>query len=100
MKYEEILKTLKAEADPKIVEGMGRFGIRPRKAFGVSLPVLRKLAKAAGRNHLLAKELWAAGYRETRILAAMVDEPEKSPRRRWMLGPGPSTTGKSATSAA
>ena len=71
----EVLKRLEDLSDPEAVEGMARFGIRPDKAFGVSIPELRKLAKEIGTDHRLALRLWAAGYRETRILASMIDDP-------------------------
>jgi 3-methyladenine DNA glycosylase AlkD len=56
---------------------MTRFGIAVDKAFGVSKPELRKMAKEIGKNHKLALELWKAGYLESRILASLIDEPEK-----------------------
>lgn len=42
---------------------------------GVGMPVLRARAKGLGRDHALALALWQAGYFETRLLAAFVDEP-------------------------
>ncbi len=77
MDYDKILKKLKAESDPSALEGMIRFGITPEKTFGTRIPVLRQIAKEAGKDHGLAQKLWKAGYRETRILASMIDEPEK-----------------------
>jgi 3-methyladenine DNA glycosylase AlkD len=56
---------------------MNRFGISPRKTFGVSIPNLRKIAKEVGKDHELAQKLWSLDIRETRILASMVDDPER-----------------------
>jgi len=56
---------------------MARFGINPKDTYGVSIPVLRKMAKQIGRNHLLAKKLWTLGIHEARILAGMIDPPEE-----------------------
>ena len=56
---------------------MARYGIKTENRLGVQIPELRKLAKEAGKNHQLAQELWRTGIAEARILAAMVDEPEK-----------------------
>ena len=56
---------------------MERYGIKTEHRLGVQIPELRKLAKETGRNHELALELWRTGISEGRILAAMVDEPEK-----------------------
>lgn len=61
----------------KAREGMSRFGINTDRAFGVSIPVLRGIAKKTGRNRELALRLWASGYHEARILASMVDVPEE-----------------------
>ncbi|NOZ76735.1 MAG: DNA alkylation repair protein [Euryarchaeota archaeon] len=77
MELEDILKQLEATRDPKGMEGMARFGINVERAFGTRIPVLRKMAKEIGKDHNLARKLWEAGYRETRILASMVEEPSK-----------------------
>jgi 3-methyladenine DNA glycosylase AlkD len=39
------------------------------------MPVLRKLAKHAGKGHGLARELWESGIHEARILATLLDDP-------------------------
>lgn len=75
--YSEILENLESLADPKAVEGMAKYGITPEKAFGVSIPHLRGIARAIGKNHELAGWLWLNGARETRILASMIDDPEQ-----------------------
>jgi 3-methyladenine DNA glycosylase AlkD len=74
----EILQKFKALENPKNVEGMARFGIRPKtKVYGVSIPELRKLAKAIKKDHNLAKELWQTKIHEARILAGMIEDYEK-----------------------
>ncbi len=35
------------------------------------------MAKQIGRDHALAQQLWSSGIHEARILAGMIDEPEK-----------------------
>jgi len=75
MNIENILTKLKVLGTPKAIEGMIRFGITPDKTFGVSMPNLRKLAKEIGTDHELARVLWEIGYRETRILASIIDDP-------------------------
>ena len=82
MKYNEIIKKLKSLSNPKNIEGMARFGINPEKTLGVSVPNLRKIAKQAGRDHALAEKLWSSGIHEARILASMVDEPERVTKRQ------------------
>ncbi len=77
MDAQEVISELRSMADPAAVKGMARFGISTDTALGLSIPTLRKMAKKAGRDHRLAEELWRSGIHETRILAAMVDEPAK-----------------------
>ncbi len=76
MKISEVLKRIETLSNPEAAEGMARFGITPKKTYGVSIPNLRKLAKKIGKDHMLAKQLWMIDSRETRILACMIDEPE------------------------
>jgi 3-methyladenine DNA glycosylase AlkD len=75
MECEDILERLKSLANAEAVAGMARYGINPENTLGVSVPVLRKMAREIGRNHLLAQELWSSGVHEARILASMVDDP-------------------------
>ena len=74
MEYDDILKRLESLANPKAVEGMARYGIRPAKTYGVSIPALRDIAKEIGTDHGLAQRLWQAGIRETQILASLIDD--------------------------
>lgn len=76
MTSEQILANLHQQANAQAVAGMARFGITPAHALGISIPILRKMAKEIGRNHSLAAELWASGIHEARILASMIDEPQ------------------------
>lgn len=77
MDYDGVVEELESVGDTSNIEGMARFGIAPEKSFGVRLPDLRRIAKNAGRDHVLAGKLWANDTRETRILASMIDEPDK-----------------------
>jgi 3-methyladenine DNA glycosylase AlkD len=54
---------------------MARFAIPSHKAYGVSMTTMRPLIKRLGKNHELAAALWEADRHETRILAALVDDP-------------------------
>ncbi len=74
MEYDGILKRVESLANPKAVEGMARYGIRPAKTYGVSIPALRDIAKEIGTDHGLAQRLWQAGIRETQILASLIDD--------------------------
>jgi len=83
----DILAHLKSLADPSQLEGMARFGIHVETALGgLSVPLLRKLAREIGKSHRLAEELWTSGIHEARHLAALVDEPTQvteAQMERW-----------------
>jgi 3-methyladenine DNA glycosylase AlkD len=66
---------LKAMGNADNVRGMARFGITSRHALGVGIPVLRKMAREAGRDQRLSLELWASAILEARFLAAFVGDP-------------------------
>jgi 3-methyladenine DNA glycosylase AlkD len=88
-KVEEVIKKLKKLSNPRNVEGMARFGIKPDKALGISIPNLRKLAKEIGKNHKLALQLWKSEIHEARILAGMIDEVDKVTEKQmdlWIKG--------------
>src|SRR5659263_172257 len=87
MEIDDIIIRLKSLSNPKSVEGMARYGINPEKTLGVSIPILRKMAKEIGRSHVLAQQLWDTGIHEARILGGMIDEPEKvdeSQMEQWV----------------
>jgi 3-methyladenine DNA glycosylase AlkD len=77
-----VMARLRAKADPTARQGMARYGIDVRVAFGgTSVPELRKLAKEivrelgndAARRHEFAAGLWHTAVHEARLLAGMVD---------------------------
>jgi 3-methyladenine DNA glycosylase AlkD len=77
METELIINQLKSLTNQKNIEGMARFGINSSQAFGITLPVLRNIAKNYRGNHKLAMELWQTGYHEARLLAAFIDDPKQ-----------------------
>jgi len=89
MSVESVLAEMRSKRDPKAVEGMARFGISSEGTLGLSVPYLRSMAKRVGRNHDLAKGLWASGVHEAKILAALVDDPKmvtESQMEKWVAG--------------
>ena len=87
MEPQSVIEKLKSISDPVALEGMLRYGIKTDKAFGVSIPKLRVLAKQIGKDHVLAQTLWVLGYHETKILASMIDDPKKLTQEqmeRWV----------------
>lgn len=77
----DILEQLEAKADPEKLAGMTRFGMAIEQRLGVSVPEMRRIAKANGRDHELAIKLWKTGIAEARIVASMVAVPEKLTER-------------------
>ncbi len=75
MRYEDVIQRLKSMANPDNVAGMARFGINSEGTLGISVAVLRGLAKEIGKEHDLAERLWKSGVHEARILTSLVDEP-------------------------
>lgn len=77
---EQIVLELRGRANPDNVAGMARFGISAENTLGVSVPVMRSMArdarKALGRDkvacHELATLLWGTGIHEARLMAAFV----------------------------
>jgi 3-methyladenine DNA glycosylase AlkD len=70
-----MIRKLNELGDRSRLVGMERYGIDTRKALGVSIPELRKLARQVGRDHELAVALWDSEIHEARILASMLDDP-------------------------
>jgi len=75
--YENIILRLKSQANPDNAAGMARYGINIENTLGVSMPTVRSMAKEIGKNHELAQQLWDSRIHEARILASLIDEPEK-----------------------
>ncbi len=83
--YIKVVKFLRSKANPRNAAGMARFGINPKGTLGVSMPLLRGLARAIRKDkdldrHVLAGRLWKSGIHEARILAALVEDPRQVTR--------------------
>jgi len=79
---DEVLAWLEKRGTRRAVEGLARYGIPSGGAFGVPVGTLLALAKRMGKDHALAAELWRSGRYEARLLAALVDEPERVTKRQ------------------
>jgi len=88
MTASELIAHLRSLKNPTNVAGQRRFGITPKtEQLGISMAVLRPLARPHRKNHSLALELWASGIHEARILAALIEDPAKVGRaqaNRWV----------------
>jgi 3-methyladenine DNA glycosylase AlkD len=72
-----VLRELKALADPKVRAKMEYFGVHVPKAYGISAPVLHEFAKCIGKDHRLARQIWATGIHEAKILATLIGESKR-----------------------
>lgn len=78
MDCREIIERFKKMANPRNVEGMAKFGIKPKaEVFGIPIPEVRKIAKIIKKDHKLALQLFDSGIHEAKILAGLVAKPEK-----------------------
>lgn len=68
---------MQALSDPQAVRAMARFGITARKAYGLTIPVLKRFARDVGKDHALAQTLWATGVHDARVLAVLIEAPEQ-----------------------
>ena len=73
----EILDWLERTGTKRNRDGLARYGIVAKNAFGVSVAALRDRAKRIGKNHALALALWDTGCYDARMLAAFVAEPAR-----------------------
>jgi 3-methyladenine DNA glycosylase AlkD len=73
-----VVAELEAAADPAFRADMGpRYGIHTDHAVGVRMSRMKALAKRIGTDHDLATALWADGLYEARIVASLVDDPDR-----------------------
>jgi 3-methyladenine DNA glycosylase AlkD len=77
MQTKDVIAELKSMGNGKSVVHMARYGIKPDRALGVTIPKLQGLAKKIGKDTGLAEQLWSSAIHEARILACMVAEPQQ-----------------------
>jgi 3-methyladenine DNA glycosylase AlkD len=77
MNYDEIMSKLQSLANPENVKGMARYGINQHNNLGISIYILRPLAKEIGINHALALKLWDSTIHDARLLACFIDDPQQ-----------------------
>lgn len=82
-----VMKELKRHGRKRNVEGMAHFGIRAKKVYGVSKPMMDAMAKKIGKNHELGLRLWETGNHDARLLGMLISEPAKvnaAQMERWV----------------
>ena len=73
-----VLASLERVSSAKVRKDMStRYGIHTKKAFGVMMRDMQKVAKSIGVSHELALALWDTGWYEARMVASMIDDPAK-----------------------
>lgn len=81
MIVKEIFQSLELFENPKNVAGMERFGIVTKKAYGLTAPEIKQIAREVKKQtkdrHALALELWETGVYEARAIAFLIDDPKK-----------------------
>lgn len=89
MDSEEVLAWLERRGTGRTIDGMVRYGIQAKRAFGVPMGTLLSLSKRLGKDHALSVALWESGWYEARLLAALVGDPQRVTRRQmnaWAAG--------------
>lgn len=87
MTLKQALGELRRHGNVSSLEGLKRFNISSTKAFGVSAPNIRSVARSIGCDHALALQLWKSGYHEAKILAAIIADPYQAKKvmmDRWV----------------
>jgi len=77
MSKDEVLAWLRKKGTKSTVNGMARYGLEAKHAFGVPMGTLLTLAKRLGKDHALSLALWESGWYEARLLAALVGDPQQ-----------------------
>ena len=81
-----VLAQLENKGTAKGREGMARYGIVAKKAYGVSVRDCQLIAKPFRHDHALAQALFKTGWFEARLVAAFVDDPaviSAAEMQRW-----------------
>jgi 3-methyladenine DNA glycosylase AlkD len=86
---DEALAVLEKQGTRRTREGMSRYGIVAKRAFGVTMAQLLAMRKRIGVDQELSLALWKSGWYEARLLAALVGDPARVTRRQmdaWARG--------------
>jgi len=75
--YQEILRKVKPLQNGKVADSMTKRGVVYKLNLGASIVSLQLLAKNYIPNHLLALKLWNKQWRETMILATLIEKPDE-----------------------
>jgi hypothetical protein len=76
-KFQQLLQIIKSRKNGEVSDLMNQKGINYKLNWGVSLIELRQIAKTVEPDHILALKLWNKQWRETLILATLLDNPNE-----------------------
>ena len=85
--FQELFKEVLNLRNGEVHSEMKKYGLNYQKALGASVVNLKELAKRYEQNHLLAQKLWAKGFRESRIMASLLEKPMEASEqqlKRWI----------------
>ncbi len=85
--FQELFKEVLQLRNGEVHSEMKKYGLNYQKALGASVVNLKELAKRYEQNHLLAQKLWGKGFRESRIMASLLEKPEEASEqqmKRWI----------------
>jgi hypothetical protein len=75
--FRDILRKLKPLQNGDTSTSMTKRGVVYKVNLGTSVTALQQLASNYEKNHVLALKLWNKQWRETMILATLLEEPDK-----------------------
>ena len=75
--FQQVVKLIKSRKNGDVSQTMKIHGIHYKLNWGVSIVELREISRKFVPNHLLALKLWNKQWRETMILATLLDEQEE-----------------------
>lgn len=75
--FQEIFKKIQILRNGETHHEMKKFGLNYPKALGATIVNLREIGNAYQQDHLLAHKLWTKGFRESKIVATLLEEPTK-----------------------
>lgn len=75
--YQEILRRVKPLQNREVSDSMTRRGVVYKLNLGASIVSLQQLAANYSPDHLLALKLWNKQWRETMILATLLEKPQE-----------------------
>lgn len=75
--FRQILTKIRLAKNGETVDQMKKLGLNYKINWGASVISLKQIASQHEPNHLLALKLWNKQWRETMILAAMLDVPSE-----------------------